>query len=126
MVTLTNSGFSAFYKRYLRMTAQITESQYHELVDQLLLSIEEVLDEYPVDIDTESAEGILTLTFENGSKMVLNKQEPLLQLWVATKFNGHHFNYEDGLWIDERGAGEFWAFLDAAMTVQAEQPVALV
>jgi hypothetical protein len=29
------------------------------------------------------------------------------------------------LWIDERGAGEFWAFLDAAMTVQAEQPVAL-
>jgi len=107
------------------MSSQITETQYHELVDQLLLSIEEALDDFAVDIDTESAEGILTLTFENGSKMVLNKQEPLLQLWVATKFNGHHFNYEDGLWIDQRGAGEFWAFLNEAMTVQAEQTVVL-
>jgi CyaY protein len=107
------------------MSSQITESQYHELVDQVLLSIEEALDDFAVDIDTESAEGILTLTFENGTKMVLNKQEPLLQLWVATKFNGHHFNYADGLWIDERGAGEFWAFLNEAMTVQAEQPVVL-
>ena len=60
------------------MSSQITETQYHELVDQLLLSIEEALDDFAVDIDTESAEGILTLTFENGSKMVLNKQEPLL------------------------------------------------
>lgn len=107
------------------MSSQITETQYHDLVDQLLLAIEERLDNFAVDIDTESAEGILTLTFENGSKMVLNKQEPLLQLWVATKFNGHHFNYADGEWIDQRGAGEFWAFLDEAMTVQAEQPVVL-
>mgnify|MGYP000533651584 CR=1 FL=1 len=107
------------------MSTNITETQYHQLVDDLLLLIEETLDEFPVDIDTESAEGILTLTFENGSKMVLNKQEPLLQLWVATKFNGHHFNYHDGVWTDQRGAGEFWAFLDEAMTVQAEQPIKL-
>ena len=62
------------------MSSQITETQYHELVDQLLLSIEEALDDFAVDIDTESAEGILTLTFENGSR------------WYSTNKN-HYYNF---------------------------------
>lgn len=99
------------------------DSQYHQLVDDLLLEIEESLDDLAADIDYESAGGILTLIFENGSKIILNKQEPLHQLWVATKFNGHHFNYDNGDWIDERTGAEFWAFINDAATKQAEQPV---
>ncbi|MBC3766479.1 iron donor protein CyaY [Neptunicella marina] len=101
------------------------ESEYHQMVDDLLLVIEESLDECPVDIDYESAGGILTLIFENGSKIILNKQAPLLQLWVATKFNGHHFNYQDGQWIDERTGVEFWTFLDEAASKQAGKAVTL-
>jgi len=107
------------------MQSQLTDTQYHALVDEALLAIEEALDVCEVDIDFESAEGILTLIFENGTRIILNKQEPLHQLWVATKYNGHHFNYENGKWVDERGAGEFLAFLDTAISKQAEQPVAL-
>ena len=103
----------------------MNDSQYHILVDEVLLGLEEALDEIEVDIDYESASSILTLTFENGTKIIINKQPPLHQIWVATKFNGHHFNYQDGLWIDERTDVEFWSFMDEAASKQALQAVSL-
>lgn len=105
----------------------MTESQYHQMLDDLFIRIEEALDEIDtVDIDYESGEGILTIILPNQSRIILNKQPPLLQLWVATKFNGHHFNYtEDGKWIDERFGGEFYAFIDEALSKQAGSPVSL-
>lgn len=103
----------------------MNDSQYHQMVDDVLIQLEEALDECEVDIDYESAEGILTLIFLNGSKIILNKQAPLHQLWVATKFNGHHFNYQDGKWIDERTGVEFWSFIDEATSKQAGQSVSL-
>ncbi len=106
--------------------SSLTELEYHNLIDAAFIAIEEKIDAFEEpDIEAESADGIITLVFENGTKIVLNKQEPLLQLWVATRYNGHHFNYVDGQWIDERGAGEFWAFLDDAISKQAGVPVTL-
>lgn len=103
----------------------MNDSQYHQLVDDVFIKLEEALDECEVDIDYESAEGILTLIFLNSTKIILNKQAPLHQLWVATKFNGHHFNYHDGTWIDERTGAEFWSFIDEASSKQAGEPVKL-
>ncbi len=103
----------------------MNDSQYHQMVDDVLMQLEEALDVCEVDIDYESAEGILTLIFPNQTKIILNKQPPLHQLWVATKFNGHHFNYVDGKWIDERTDAEFWQFIDEAASKQAGQPVSL-
>ena len=104
----------------------MNDALYDQRVDAAFLSIEEALDQCEADIDYEAAGGILTLIFVNGSKIILNKQPPLQQIWVATKFNGHHFNYrDDGLWIDERTGAEFWAFMQEAIGKQAEMPVRL-
>lgn len=114
----------------------MNESEYHQLVDDLFIRIEEALDELEslheqgvesehADIDYESNEGILTLTMPDQSKIILNKQPPLLQLWVATKFNGHHFNYENGQWIDERFGSEFYEFFNDAVSKQVGKPVSL-
>lgn len=104
----------------------MTESEYHQIIDDLFIRIEEALDEIEtVDIDYESGEGILSIILPNQSRIILNKQQPLLQLWVATKFNGHHFNYADGVWVDERFGAEFHAFMDDAISKQAGTVVAL-
>ncbi|MBF7073520.1 iron donor protein CyaY [Glaciecola sp. MH2013] len=97
------------------------DADYHQMIDDLFIAIEEALDECEVDIDYEGAGGILTMTMPNQTKIILNKQPPLQQLWVATKFNGHHFNYEEGKWIDERTGAEFFSFFDAAVSKQAEK-----
>ena len=44
---------------------------------------------------------MLTVRFENGSQVILSRQEALRQLWVAARSGGFHFDYdeEQGLWI---------------------------
>lgn len=98
----------------------MTEHEYHQRVDAILLSLEEQIDAVETaDLDYDSADGILTIIFEDGSKIIINKQEPLLQLWVATMFNGHHFEDRDSKWIDNRFGAEFWAFISEAISRQA-------
>lgn len=97
------------------------DSQYHEAAEALIMALEEQLDDCVVDIDYESAEGILTLIFLDKSRIIINKQEPLHQVWVATKFNGHHFAFDGQQWIDQRFGEEFWTFIDQAISKQAGQ-----
>jgi len=103
----------------------MNDSQYNLLTDELLLTIEEAIEDCGVDIDFEGSGGLLTLTFKNQTKIIINKQAPLHEIWVATKFNGHHFIYQNNQWIDKRGSGEFWQFLSDAVSKQAETIVTL-
>lgn len=97
----------------------MNDSQYNLLAEELLLAVEEAIEDCGTDIDFEGASGLLTLTFLNKSKIILNKQAPLHEVWVATKFNGHHFALNNEQWIDKRGSGEFWQFLSTAVSKQA-------
>lgn len=103
----------------------MNDSQYDLMADDLLLAVEEAIEDCGVDIDFESVSGLLTLAFINGSKIIINKQAPLHEIWVATKFNGHHFEYQQSEWIDKRGGGEFWQFLSKAVSVQADANITL-
>ena len=71
------------------------------------------------EIDWEINGSVLELEFADRSKIIINRQEPLHQIWVATKFNGHHFEYKDGPWIDNREGGELLSFLSAAIEKQS-------
>ncbi len=105
----------------------MNDSHFHQLADTLLLSIEEKLDahEGDADIDYETHGSVMTLSFANGSKIVINRQEPLHQIWLATRAGGYHFNYENGLWICDRSAQEFWQCLTEACSAQAGESVKL-
>lgn len=103
----------------------MNDSEFHQLADGLWMTIEERLDDWDgeSDIDCEINGGVLTLTFENASKIIINRQEPLHQVWLATKSGGYHFNLKDGKWMSDRTDDEFWALLEAACTQQAGEPV---
>ena len=103
----------------------MNDSQYHQLADELLIKLQDAIDELEFDLDYETAGGIVEIMFPNGTKIIINKQAPLQQLWVATKFNGHHFEYIDGKWIDNRTGSELWALLNDAATKQAGEPITL-
>ncbi|MDE3273596.1 iron donor protein CyaY [Pseudoalteromonas sp. G4] len=97
----------------------MTDQEYHQLIEDLFINLEEQVDACEVDLDYESASGILEIIFPDGSKIILNKQAPLHQLWVATKFNGHHFERHGDKWIDNRSGAEFWQFINDASSKQA-------
>lgn len=97
----------------------MNDLEYDELTDQILLAVEEGIEQQELDLDYESNGGLLAITFPDHSKIIINKQPPLHQLWVATKFNGHHFEWRDGVWIDNRTGAEFWQLLNDAASKQA-------
>ena len=105
----------------------MNDSQYNLIAENLLLAVEESIEDCGVDIDYEGVGGLLTLTFKNTTKIIINKQAPLHEIWVATKFNGHHFTYDDNeqVWQDKRGGDEFWQFLSDAVSKQADIKITL-
>lgn len=104
----------------------MNDSTFHQLADGLWQTIEERIDDWDgdSDIDVEINGGVLTLSFENGSKIIINRQEPLHQVWLATKNGGYHFNYQDDSWVCDRSGREFWQLLEQASSEQAGEPVA--
>lgn len=103
----------------------MNDSEFHQLADQLMLNIEETLDDFDgdADIDYETNGGVMTLSFENGTKIVINRQEPLHQVWLATKTGGYHFNYRDSVWVCDRSGHAFYPLLSEAASAQAGEDV---
>ncbi|WP_392562787.1 iron donor protein CyaY [Orbus sturtevantii] len=93
-------------------------NQFYELANQLFIKIEQQLDDYAeqhnTDIDYERHGNVITITFENQSKIIINTQEPLLQIWMATRRQGYHFDYKDGEWICSRSGNQFNQLFDDA------------
>ena len=82
----------------------LTEARFHDLVDAAQLAVEDVFDDSDLDLDLENSAGVLTVRFENGSQVILSRQEPLRQLWLADKSGGFHFDYDEasGKWTCEK------------------------
>ncbi|MDH5190966.1 MAG: iron donor protein CyaY [Gammaproteobacteria bacterium] len=78
----------------------MNETEFNRLVDEILIKIEDAVEDCSVDIDYETANGILTLEFENGTQVIINRQTPARQIWVAAKSGGYHLdmNEEGSLW----------------------------
>jgi CyaY protein len=99
----------------------LTDSQYQALAAAVLARVEATIDRWlqddVIDIDTQRTGGLLELTFPGGSKIVLNTQPPLHELWMAARRGGYHYRHLDGRWLDREG-GEFF---EALSTCASEQ-----
>lgn len=106
------------------MSAHIlTEAQYRQLAYEALGAIEAQVDAWleadVVDIDSHRTGGLLELAFPNGSKIILNTQPPLQELWMAARAGGFHFRWTDGSWRDTKDAEEFFSRLSHLASEQA-------
>jgi CyaY protein len=101
----------------------LTDADYHRLAAAVLARIEAVLDRWlqadVIDIDAQRTGGLLELSFPTGSKIVVNTQPPLQELWLAARAGGYHFKHVDGAWRDTRDGAEFFARLSQEASAQA-------
>jgi len=106
----------------LNVTDALTDAQYHAKTAAVLASVEARIDAWlqddVIDIDVQRTGGLLELTFPNRSKIVLNTQPPLHELWMAARAGGYHYKYVDGVWRDREGR-EFFAELSACASEQS-------
>ncbi|MDZ7813397.1 MAG: iron donor protein CyaY [Ideonella sp.] len=84
----------------------MSDADYLRLAYAALSTIEKQcdtwLDQDVIDVDTHRSGGLLELTFPNGSKIILNTQPPLKELWLAARGGGFHFRCSEGEWVDTR------------------------
>ncbi len=104
------------------MFTPLTDTEFHARAGAVLAGIEATVDRWlqqdVIDIDASRTGGLLELSFPNGSKIVINTQPPLHELWLAGRSGGFHFKHADGRWLDTRSATDFYAVLSACATEQ--------
>jgi CyaY protein len=100
------------------MPGIMTESEFHRDVDAVLARVESSVENVDgLDVDLES--GILTITCADASRVIVNRQTPNREIWVAARSGGFHFSSRDGAWRDTRSGDELFASLARIIESQA-------
>lgn len=101
----------------------LTDAQFHSLALAVLATVEAAVDRWldddVIDIDSQRTGGLLELSLPGGSKIILNTQPPLHEIWLAARAGGHHYRYVDGRWLDTRDGSEFFDALSRHASAQA-------
>ena len=105
----------------------MTDLEYHDKASAVLASIEARVDAWlqddVVDIDTHRTGGLLEMSFPNGSKIILNTQPPLHEIWLAARSGGFHYKFVEGAWRDTRDGRELFEVLSSCASEQAAKPL---
>ena len=100
----------------------MNESDFHRAVDAVLARIEAAVEQgETLDVDLEA--GILTITCRDGSRIIVNRQTPNREIWVAARSGGFHFVARDGQWRDTRSGDELFASLARIVASQGGEEV---
>ncbi|MEN9543292.1 MAG: hypothetical protein RLZZ598_125 [Pseudomonadota bacterium] len=101
----------------------LSDGEYRVLSSALLAAIEAQTDRWlqddVVDIDGARTGGLLELSLPGGSKLIINTQPPLHEVWLAARRGGFHFRHVGGRWLDTKSGAEFWALLSVCASEQA-------
>src|SRR5258705_4385962 len=108
------------------MHALKTRADFGALADAALEQIQLALEASGSDADVEAkADGVLELTFEDDSRMVINRHGAAREIWVAARSGGFHFRWEGAAWRDTRDGAELFAALSKLVSVQGGAAVVL-
>ncbi|CAL4324998.1 iron donor protein CyaY [Buchnera aphidicola] len=104
---------------------KLTQLDFYLQFEKILFKIEEYLNTFhgKNDIDYEINNNIMTISFQKNNKIIINKQTALKQIWLATKKNGYHFNYENFNWICNRTKRNIWNILEESFYTQGKEKV---
>lgn len=110
-----------------RAPERLSDADYRRLTDAVLQTLEQTADRWlqddVVDIDTRRTGGLLEMSLPGGSKLIVNTQPPLQELWLAARSGGFHFRYHQGRWVDTKDGREFFDAISACASQQAGRPL---
>ena len=88
------------------------------VLDQIETGIERAADSADVDIECSRSGNVLEIEFiDQSSKIIVNTQAPMQEIWVAARSGGFHFAPQDERWVDTR-SGELLQALLARVTLE--------
>jgi CyaY protein len=108
----------------------MTETEFLKLADSTLLAIEAALEQAAIasDLDVECSRtgNVLEIEFiDNDSKIIVNSQAPMQEMWVAAKSGGFHFKRDGQQWRNTRDGSELFSALSEMVSGQSGCQVTL-
>ena len=108
----------------------MTESEFLDLADATLNAIEGALekacDDSDLDVECSRSGNVLEIEcIDNGSKIIVNSQAPMQELWVAARSGGFHYKYDGMQWRNTRDSSELYAALSEVVGQQSGVAVSL-
>ena len=108
----------------------MSETEFLDQAESTLSRIEAAFDrlndEDVIDVECKRSGNVLEVEFiDNGSKLIINSQAPLQELWVAAKAGGYHYKRVDGQWINTRDGSELFAAVSALASAQGGAAITL-
>ena len=101
----------------------MNETEFHRSVDAVLSRIDRSI-EASEGLDSDLESGILTITCPDDSRVIVNRQTPNREIWVAARSGGFHFTWREGEWRDTRSGDELFASLARILASQAGENIA--
>lgn len=108
----------------------MTESEFlkqaEATLDQIEASLEDLADTSELDVECTRSGNVLEIEFiDNGTKIIVNSQAPMQELWVAAKSGGFHFKATGTQWVNTRDGAELFAALSDMVSQQGGVDVVL-
>jgi CyaY protein len=108
----------------------MTESEFLDLAEQTMDAIEAALerasDDGDMDVECNRSGNVLDIEFiDSGSKIIVNSQAPMQEIWVAAKSGGFHYRYVGGQWRNTRDDSELFASLSTMVSEQGGTAITL-
>ena len=101
----------------------ISATEFNALADAMFDRIVEIVDASDAVDDIELNQGVLEITCDDDSKIIINRHAPTQEIWVAAKSGGYHFKRIDAGWVDTRGGEALSAALSRVLHEQTRQAV---
>lgn len=103
----------------------MTESEFNQLSDSLFHLIEQMLESADGDIDFELAAGnVLEIECSN-SKIIINRQPAMHEIWIAARSGGFHYRWQEGAWHNTRDHRELLQSLADMLNQQCQVTISL-
>ncbi|MDR0780304.1 MAG: iron donor protein CyaY [Pseudomonadales bacterium] len=68
---------------------------YHATLSDIETLVEDAITEHDAEIDYESGNDMLTLSFRTGTVAIISRQSAVHQLWLAARSGGFHFEWDE-------------------------------
>jgi CyaY protein len=108
----------------------MSETEFLDLAEETLDTIEAAMDrlndEDVIDVECKRSGNVLEIEFlANGSKIIVNSQAPLQEMWMAARSGGFHYKRVDGQWRNTRDNTELFAALSQVASEQGGAQVTI-
>lgn len=101
----------------------MSEKEFLDLAETTLNKIEAAMDQLNdddvIDVECKRSGNVLEIEFiDNGSKIIINSQAPMQEMWMAARAGGYHYRHVDGAWRNTRDGSELFDALSEQASAQ--------